>query len=174
MLALTAAALLCVIATQDWLVPSLRNATISSGLTGPYHVMLDVAYVPLAAALLFAVQGSLATHVFADIAALALLLVAATNTAWRWFDALTDGGHAKWHSRFTLIVFLSAIAMQCAADHGGWWTWTLWNALLPAGIYFYFLPGNRVIDGVAIAASPAAEKAFVALLCGYFILRALV
>jgi hypothetical protein len=31
-----------------------------------------------------------------------------------------------------------------------------------------------VIDGVAIAASPAAEKAFVALLCGYFILRALV
>lgn len=165
LLGLAAAALLCVIATQNWLVPSLRNATISAGLTGPYHVMLDAAYVPLSLALLFAVPGSLAVHLFAGIAAVALLLVAATNTAWRWFDALTDGGHARLHSIMTLVVFASATAMQCAQNHGGWWAWTIGNVLVPLGVYVVFHVDHVDIDGVIVEASPAAEKAFVALLC---------
>src|SRR5690348_3822880 len=150
LLALAAAALLCVIATQDYLVPALRNATISAGLTGPYHVMLDVAYIPLSLALFLAVPGDLAVHVFAGIAAVALLLVAATNTAWRWFDALTDGGHAKLHSTFTIVVFVAAIAMQCAGNHGGWWAWTIGNVLIPAGVYVAFHVDAADIDGVIV------------------------
>lgn len=170
-LALSCVALLCVIAAQDFWYPPLRNETISAGLTGPYHVLLDASYVPLAAALCLPFHGWMA--VFGYISALALLLVAATNTAWRWFDALTHGQHALWHSRFTLIVFCSAIALQVAGDHGWFWAMTAANVLIPGICYGYFHFEKTDIDGVTISASPAAEKLFVLGLCIWLIVWAL-
>lgn len=170
-LALACLALLLVIATQDYLVPGLRNSTISAGLTGPYHVLLDAAYVPLAAALLLAFHGWM--ELFAVIAAVALLLVAATNTAWRWFDLITDGGHAKLHSIFTLVVFAAALALQFVGDHGWRWGLTIANVVVPAFCYAYFHVRTVTIRGVTIQASPAAEKLYVAGLCLWLIVWAL-
>lgn len=168
-LALACLALLLVIAAQDWLYKPLRNETISAGLTGPYHVALDAAYVPLAAALCLNFSGHPLMRVFAVISAVALILVAATNTAWRFFDLVTDGAHALWHSRFTLAVFTSALALQIAGDHGWRWGLTALNVLVPGAIYAYFHYRATIIDGVSVAASPAAEKAFVGFLCLWLI-----
>lgn len=165
-LALSCLALLGVIAAQDWLYIPLRNETISSGLTGPFHWWLDAAYVPLSVAVAMnfhglpgaigAVQGALAI-----IAALSLLLVAATNTAWRFFDGITDGQHSLWHSRFTEIVFASVIALEVVSDHGWRWGMTALNVAIPVAAYLYFRYRPTTIKGVTIAASPAAEKLLV-------------
>lgn len=164
-LALAALALLVVIGLQDYLVPSLRNATISSGLTGRYHVLLDVAYVPLAASMFTSFGGHLVMQILAAIAGLALVGVAATNTAWRFFDRVTDGQHSLWHSRLTITVFASALLLQVAGDHGHRWLLTLLNLALPAAAYVYFATEKTDIEGIVIAASPAAEKLYVAGLC---------
>lgn len=171
LLALACLALLGVIAVQDWLYIPLRNETISAGLTGPYHVLLDASYVPLSVALVFSFHGWMA--VFADIAAVALLLVAATNTAWRWFDALTDGQHSKWHSRFTLVVFVSALLLQVACDHGFRWILTELNVIFPAMVYAYFHFKPTKIGGTVVEASPAAEKSYVLGLCLWLIIWSL-
>ena len=166
-LILSCVALLGVIAVQDWLYIPLRNETISAGLTGPYHVALDASYVPLSACLILSFHGWMA--VWADIAAVALLLVAATNTAWRWFDALTDGQHSNWHSRVTLVVFVSALLLQVAGDHGLRWILTELNVLIPGMCYAYFRFKPTNIDGTVIEASPAAEKLYVLGLCLWLI-----
>lgn len=170
LLALSSLALLGVIATQDYLVAPLRNETISSGLTGQYHVALDLAYVPLAIALCVSFSGAMA--VLGALSALCLILVAVTNTAWRFTDKITDGQHAKWHSRFTLAVFILALILQLAGDKGHY-ALTIANVLIPGAIYGFFHFKPTVIKGVAIEASPAAEKAFVALLCSWLIVWAL-
>ncbi len=172
-LALACLLLLAAIAAQDYLVPALRNETISAGLTGPDHVLLDASYVPLAAALFLAFRGHALMELFAAIAAIALLLVAATNTAWRFFNALTDGQHSLWHSRFTLVVFTSALALQLAGDYGWRWWLTALNVAIPAAIYAWFHFRRTDIAATWIAASPAAEKAFVAGLCVWLIVWAL-
>ena len=168
-LALSCVALLLTIAAQNLWWPPLRNETISAGLTGRYHVLLDASYLPLSVALCLNFRGHIAMEIFAWIAALALLLVAATNTAWRWFDALTDGGHSKLHSAFTLVVFTSALALQVAGDSGWRWGMTIANVVVPAMIYAYFHVRPTVIRGVTVQASPAAEKAYVTLLCLWLI-----
>lgn len=170
-LALACLLLLGVIAAQDYLVPALRNETISAGLTGPDHVLLDAAYVPLAVALLLAFDGWM--ELFAAIAAVSLVAVAATNTAWRFFDSLTDGEHALWHSRFTLAVFTSALALQLAGDHGWLWWLTALNVAIPVVAYAFFRFEKTNIDGTVISASPAAEKLYVAGLCIWLIAWAL-
>jgi hypothetical protein len=175
-LALACLVLLGVIAAQDYLVPALRNQTISAGLTGPYHALLDASYVPLAAALFLAFRSHALMELFAVIAAIALLLVAATNTAWRFFNALTDGQHSLWHSRFTLVVFTSALALQLAGDHGWRWWLTGANVAIPAAAYAYFRFRPTPIKVMSIAplhASPAAEKLFVTGLCVWLIAWAL-
>ena len=164
-LALAALVLLIVIALQDYLVPSLRNATISSGLTGRYHVLLDVAYVPLAASMFTSFGGHWVMQILAGISGAALLGVAATNTAWRFFDKLTDGQHALWHSRLTIVVFASALLLEVAGDRGGRWWLMLLNLALPAAAYWYFTTEKTDIEGIVVAASPAAEKLYVAGLC---------
>lgn len=166
-LAAAALALLVIIALQDYLVPSLRNATISSGLTGRYHVLLDVIYVVLAVALVMAFTAHVGREVLAAVSAIALVLTAATNTAWRWFDKLTDGQHSKLHSIFTLIVFVSALLLEIVS--GGYW-WLL-NVALPAAAYFYFTTEKTDIEGIVVAASPAAEKLYVAGLCIWLMLQ---
>lgn len=173
-LTLSCLALLGVIAAQDYLYKPLRNETISAGLTGPYHALLDISYVPLAAALCIAFDGWM--ELFAMVAAAALLLVAATNTAWRFFDGLTDGEHALWHSRFTLVVFASALALQLAGDRGSLWWLTAANVAIPAAAYAYFRFRPTEIKAMSISAleaSPAAEKLYVLGLCVWLIVWAL-
>lgn len=172
-LALACLALLGAIGAQDYLVPSLRNETISAGLTGPYHWWLDGTYLVLAVALV----GSFAAHplmeLLAVVSAVSLLLVASTNTFWRWWDRETLGNHSLWHSRFTIAVFTSALLLQIVGDHGWWWGLTALNVLVPAAIYTWFHCRITLIEGVSVAASPAAEKAYVAFLCVWLIAWAL-
>ncbi|MGI0134447.1 MAG: hypothetical protein ACREBW_05770 [Candidatus Micrarchaeaceae archaeon] len=169
-LALACLGLLLVIAAQDWLYKPLRNDTISAGLTGPYHVMLDAAYVPVAAALCLAFHGHLLMQILAVISAIALLLVATTNTAGKWVDSVTGGKHSLWHSRFTLVVFVAAFVLQVVGDHGRLWVLTGLNVVVPGIAYAYFHFRKRTVDGVVVAASPAAEKLYVLGLCIWLII----
>lgn len=166
-----------VIAAQDFLYIPLRNETISAGLTGPYHWWLDAAYLPLSIFLVlrFAVDYPVGPHPFlaailACIAAIALIAVAVTNTFWRWVDGFTDEKHALWHSRFTIAVFISAIALQIVCDSGSFWIMTFLNFAIPGAAYFYFHTIPTTIKGVTIAASPAAEKLYTFQLCLWLII----
>lgn len=169
-LALSCLALLAVIAFQDYAVPALRNKTISAGLTGPEHALLDAAYLPLAIALCVSFHGWM--ELFAVISAVALILVATTNTAHVFVDRITGGKHALWHSRFTLVVFIAALALQVVGDHGWLWVLTAANVAVPAACYFYFHVTGTDIDGTIVQASPAAEKCYVAFLCLWLIVWA--
>jgi len=172
-LILSCISLLAVIAAQDWLVPALRNQTISSGLTGPMHVLLDAVYVPVALSVALGFSGHPAMEVLAGISAAALILVAVTNTAWAWVDRITKGKHSLWHSRFTLVVFVSVLLLEVIGDHGTLWGFTALNIIVPASAYAYFHLRPTNIDGVVVAASPAAEKLYVLGLCVWLIAWAL-
>ena len=168
-LALSCIALIGAIAAQDYLVPSLRNATISSGLTGPYHWVLDGTYVVLAAALCIAFTRHHLMEALAVISAIALILTAATNTFWQYVDKLTNGQHSLWHSRFTIAVFVSALLLQIVGDKGKLWMITVATVALPAAAYAYFHFYKATVEGISIAASPAAEKLYVLCLCVWLI-----
>lgn len=168
-LALSCIALLCVIAAQDWLCPPLRNQTISAGLTGPYHTLLDAAYMPVAASLCVSFHGHLVMEVFAIVAAVFLILVAVTNTAHVFVDKLTGGHHALWHSRCTIVVFAAALLLELAGDHGWRWGLTVANVVLPTICYTFFHYKITTIKGVTVTASPAAEKLAVLGLCIWLI-----
>ncbi len=172
-LALACLALLLVIAAQDWLVPALRNSTISAGLTGPYHWWLDGTYLVLAVALVGSFTAHPLMELLAVISAIALLLVASTNTFWRWWDRETLGNHSLWHSRFTIAVFAAALFLQLSGDHGWLWGLTVLTVALPAGAYGYFHLERTDIEGMVVAASPAAEKLFVLGLCVWLVAWAL-
>lgn len=168
-LALACAALLGTIAAQDYLYKPLRNETISAGLSGPYHWYLDASYVPLAAALCIAFRGHPWMTLFAVIAAVALILVAVTNTFSTFVDKLTKGQHSLWHSRFTIVVFVAALLLQIAGDSDWRWILTALNVIIPGACYLYFHLESTDIDGVVIQASPAAEKLYVTGLCIWLI-----
>lgn len=168
-LALAGIALLVVIAAQDYLYVPLRNETISKGLAGPYHWFLDAAYLMLAIPLIGATSGWM--RVWGTIAAASLLLVASTNTFAATWDRWTGGKHSLWHSRFTIVVFASALLLQCSGDTGWLKYFTVANVIAPAVAYLYFMMVDTVIDGVHIAPSPAAEKLAVAGLCFWFLAR---
>lgn len=154
LLALAAIALVGVIAAQDYLYAPLRQESVSAGLTGPYHWWLDASYVVLAAALVGSFHGHGLSGVFATVAAIALILTAVTNTFGTWVDSITNGEHALWHSRFTAIVFVSALALQVSAnDSATMWCITAANVAAPAAVYL--LSGN----------SPYTEKVGVLLIC---------
>lgn len=170
-LALACVALLGCIAAQDWLVKSLRNNTISAGLTGPYHWWLDGSYVLLAAALVGAMRGHVGMEFLAVIAATALCLTAVTNTFGPTWDAYL-GNHSLWHSRFTIVVFVSGLALELAGDSGWLWWLTGLNVALPAALYgVLFLLSDWTMDDPAPSA--AAEKLYVLLMCVWFIAWAL-
>lgn len=168
-LALASLALLGMVGVQNYLVPALRQETISSGLTGPLHWGLDASYAILAAVLGVGFWGHGLMEGVAFVAALALLLTAATNTFAGLVDRLTGGKHSLWHSRFTVVVFASALVLEIIGDHGGLWWLTLANVLVPGAIYAWFRYRPTSIGGVVVAASPAAEKAYVTLLCVWLI-----
>jgi len=172
-LVLACIGLLATIAAQDWLYPVFRNETISSGLTGPFHAALDAAYIPVALAVILGFLDHPLMEALAVISALALILVAVTNTARVWVDRITKGKHALWHSRATLVVFVSVLALEAVGDHGWHWGITAGNVFAPAAIYAWFHYRPTSIGGVVVAASPAAEKAYVAGLCVWLIVWAL-
>ena len=155
LLALAALAVCAVVFVQDYLVPALRTESISAGLTGPYHWYLDASYVVLAAALVtsFHAAGFRAEYL-AMLSATALILTAVTNTFGTWVDTFTSGQHAKWHSIFTAVVFVSALALEAVSDHGSvMWSLTAANVGAPATVYL--LTRN----------SPDTEKVGVLILC---------
>jgi hypothetical protein len=92
-----------------------------------------------------------------------------TNTAHGWVDSITNGQHALWHSRFTILVFVSVLALEVVGDQGWRWWITAANVLVPVAIYAWFRFRPTIIGGVEIAASPAAEKAYVLGLCIWLI-----
>ena len=137
MLALAALALVGVVAAQDYLYAPLRQETISSGLTGPYHWWLDASYLVLAVALWLAFRAHPVSEWLAVIAGVALIFTAATNTFAGAVDRLTGGQHSLWHSRFTTLVFLSALGLEVSANgHSArLWTITAANVAAPAVVY---------------------------------------
>lgn len=169
-LALAAIALLGVVAAQDELIPALRNKTISSGLTGPYHWYLDASYLVLAIAIMLSVRGWMA--VWGTIAALALIATAFTNTCGDLIDRIYGGGfHSILHTRATIIVFVTALLMELSSGRLVWLT--VATVVAAAVCYAWFEYRPTVISGVMVAASPAAEKLAVSLLCVWFIVWAL-
>jgi hypothetical protein len=153
-LALAALGLVAVVAVQDVLVPALRSESISAGLTGPYHWYLDASYLILAIALTTAFWGTGLAGVLAGVSSVALILTAVTNTFSIWVDSITNGQHAKWHSIFTGVVFVTALSLQAVVDRGAVaWTLTASNVLAPAVLYL--LTRN----------SPNTEKVGVLILC---------
>lgn len=137
-LALACLALLGAIGVQNYLVPALRNETISSGLTGPYHWWLDGTYLVLAVALVMGFRDRPLPLALASIAGLALILTAATNTFHAFVDRITDGQHSLWHSRFTTVVFASALALEVAVNRSGpvaLWGMTGFGLAAPGSIY---------------------------------------
>lgn len=163
--------LLGTIAFQDYSVTALRNETVSSGLTGPLHWLLDASYVPIAVMLPVVFATSFLPFALALISSIALLLVASTNTFHVWWDAETGGNHARWHSRFTLVVFIASIVLQVVADfqHPAMSALTVFSVIVPSAVYVYFHLESTDIDGTVVAASPAAEKALITFLCLYYI-----
>lgn len=156
-LALASLAIVAVVAVQDYFVPSLRQESISAGLTGPYHWYLDASYLVLSSALVIAFEKTPGAWL-ATISASALILTAATNTFGTWVDTFTEGQHALWHSRFTAVVFLSALALECVMNHGAFmWSLTAANVLAP--LVVYALSGN----------SPYTEKIGVLVLCTWLV-----
>ncbi|HXS14468.1 MAG TPA: hypothetical protein VN734_17345 [Acidobacteriaceae bacterium] len=170
-LALAALALPIVIAWQDFLVPSLRNNTISAGL---YQKMadwrvLDLSYVALSTSLVLAFAGTgFWSTGLAVIAALSLLVVGASNSFSDFFDKFVD--HSVVHSSATISVFISAFALQLVNDHGWLWAVSGLTAAFPLAAYLFFTYRPTVIQGVTVAPSPAAEKLFVSWLCCWLIL----
>lgn len=134
-LALASLALVGMIGTQNYLVPSLRQETISAGLTGPLHWWLDGSYLALAVALILGTAGHPLMQVIATVSALALILTAVTNTFGAFVDRITGGKHSLWHSRFTTVVFVSALALEGVGNHGELWGLTAVGIAAPATIY---------------------------------------
>lgn len=171
-LALAALALPIIIAWQDYLVPALRNNTISAGL---YQKMadwrlLDLSYVALSASLVSAfIHVGFWSASLAVIAGLSLLIVGASNSFSTWFDR-KFGDHSVVHSSATIAVFVSAFALQLVNDHGWLWLVSGLTAAFPLAAYLFFTYRPTVIKGIQIAPSPAAEKLFVAWLCIWLIL----
>lgn len=162
LLAIASVALCGVIAAQDYLWPPLRQETISTGLTGPYHWWLDASYLLLAIALAGAFREFKISEAIAIAAGVSLILTAATNTFSGLVDKLTNGQHSLWHSRFTTAVFVSALALEVSANHGAaLWSITAANCAAPA--VMYALSGR----------SDYTEKVGVLLICVWLIAWAL-
>src|SRR5271157_2613630 len=103
-LALAALLLLVVIAYQNYAYPPLRQETISDGLYGPYHWLLDGAYVVLGTALVMAFRGKGLSELLAWIAASGLAITAVSNTFSGFVDKLTKGKHSQIHTWATVVM----------------------------------------------------------------------
>ena len=168
-LAASALLLLLVITVQNILYPPLREETISDGLYGPYHWFLDGAYVILATALAYTFYGTGWSEVLAITAGASLMVTAVTNTFSTWVDKMIHGLHAKLHTYFTGIMFLSMLGLQAVQNHGWLWWISAAGLALPAIVAAFFTGFKKL----GILPGPAAEKAAVFMLCTWLILHSL-
>lgn len=169
-LALAALFLLGVIAVQDYLVPVLRNETISEGLTGPYHWYLDGAFVILAAALSAAFFGHGIAQWLALATSVDLLLVASTKTFAGWVNKLTNNKASMLHSLITVVMLLTVLGLESTQSHGWMWALTGASLLLPTGVALFF---NK-FKSFGVDILTAAEKAIVVMMCVWFIVWAVI
>lgn len=153
--------LLGVIAVQNYLYPPLREETISDGLYGPYHWLLDGAYAILATALVltFIGQGLVAQCLAYSIAG-CLGITAMSNTFSVWVDKITGGLHSKIHTWFTILMLLEVLFLESIQSS---WVWTVVNIGLPV-----LVGGSLALfKKLGIAPGPAAEKTAVAVMCAW-------
>lgn len=159
LLAVAALAIVGVVAVQDHVVPALKGASISSGLTGPTHWWLDASFALLALALALAFRfGTDAQRVLSATAALGLILTGASGT---WTALLGPSGE-RIHAICTGVTFALAIALQCVSNASpGMWGITVWGAA--AALVTHLLVPNASVT----------EKIGVLGLCGWLVAWAL-
>jgi len=159
-LAAAALLLLVVIAVQNYLYPPLRQETISDGLYGPYHWLLDGAYVVLGTALVMAFKGKGLSELLAWIAASGLAITAVSNTFSGFVDKLTKGKHSQIHTWATVAMLLTMLGLE---GHVSGWKWVAANAAIPAVVGLAAKLSKKVVPGAA------AEKAGIVVLCAWMI-----
>jgi hypothetical protein len=134
-LALACASLLAVVGVQDYLVPVLRQKSISAGLTGPYHWYLDAAMFLLAAALIVAFRHShWYQSLLAEAAGVSLIFTALSGT---YTTNLGVNGE-KIHSALTAVTFVLAIVLQLVFNHTPA-MWTITGFGIVGAILTHFL-----------------------------------
>lgn len=159
-LAVAAILMLVAIAVQDYLYPPLRQQTISEGLTGPYHVVLDSGYAILAAAIALAFRPeNIPADILGFTASAMLVVTAVANTGHAFVDKISGGNHDKIHTYGTVVLFLAVFALEVIYG----WPWLVANLAFPAFIYglSLALPQAKVSGGAA------AEKAAVLVMCAW-------
>lgn len=160
-LSIAAVILLIVIGVQNYLYPPLREETISDGLYGPYHWLLDGAYVILATALIYTFWDKGIASYLSWFAALCLMITAVSNTFSTWVDKVTMGKHANIHTWATIVMLLTMLSLEYITSGGKWLAWNIAVPAIVAGIadFLWFIKKPSVQVG------PAAEKAGIVVLC---------
>jgi hypothetical protein len=151
LLAAASLGLLGMVAAQDYLYPPLREKTISSGLTGPYHWWLDAAFLCLSAALVGAFWGHGVSAYLAIASSVFLVLTGISGTFTTWLDAFTSNQGEVWHTRFTAVTFVLAIALQFVTNGPSvlLWCMTLGGMLFPIATHF-LVPNASVTEKVGV------------------------
>lgn len=147
----------------EYLVRRLRAQPISSGLTGPRHLVLDAGFAGLA--------GGLAWTALADLAGAAAMVAlatagavagaAASDTLHRLFDRLSGGRHREIHLACAAVAFVGAAVLEAlvARALGSWVLWALFSLYLcSAGFTYWCWPKD----------TPLQEKVATAAICVYF------
>lgn len=134
-------------ALQDYLVPVLRQKSISSGLTGPYHLVLLGSFFLLSLSLVISFKGgTLVQHALAVAAAVGLTLTGASGT---WTTELGANGE-KIHASLTAVTFVLAIALQLVSNH----TASMWGitglAIAVAGTTHFLVANASVTEKVGV------------------------
>lgn len=148
LLPLACLTLLAVIAVQDYLVPLLRQKSISSGLTGPYDGWLLAAFAFLSVALVIAFgKAPLIPRALADGAAFFLILTGASG---RFTDQIPNG--EIWHTRLTAVTFVLAILLQLVTNGYNPILWTLTLGGIGSALITHFLVANAsVTEKIGVA-----------------------
>jgi hypothetical protein len=147
LLPIACAALLATIGVQDYLVPALRQQSISSGLTGPYDGWLLAAFAFLSTALVLAFRHTApAAQALADAAAFFLVLTGASG---RFTKQIPNG--ETWHTRLTAVTFALAIALQfvCNGHDPKLWVITFGSVLYALTTRF-LVPVASVTEKVGV------------------------
>jgi len=139
--------LLAVIAVQDYLVPALRQKSISSGLTGAYDGYLLAAFAFLSTAMVIAFRDvPVLSQVLADGAAGFLVLTGASG---RFSDDFPNG--ELWHTRLTAVTFVLAIALQFVTNGHDPKLWVLtFGGVLYALTTHFLVPVASVTEKVGV------------------------
>lgn len=149
LLAVGALSILVVVVAQDILVRKLQQESISSGLTGPYHWVLDGAFLLLAVALYLAFQHGTDWQKWLSAgSAVSLVLTGISGTWTTWLNKYTNG--EKVHVIFTALTFSLALALQVVSNHDvGMWGMTVWG-VLAAGVTHYLVANASVTEKIGV------------------------